>query len=72
MKTREKASPRDVKCNTERSVLGSFNHVNSAISILLTGCWRLNSLQCLQKVWGYLDVSEYLKANHYKIIPPRG
>lgn len=72
MQTRGKASPRGVKRNTERRVLGSFNHVNSAISIPLTGCWRLNSLQCLQRVWGYLDVSEYLNANYYKIFPPRG
>lgn len=60
------------ECSTERGVLGSFNHVTSAISIPLTGCWRLNSLQRLQKVWGYLDVSEYLNANYYKIILPRG
>lgn len=42
LETRQKGSPRGVKCSTEKRVLGSFNHVNSAIPIPLTGCWRLN------------------------------
>lgn len=62
----EKGRPMSLPWNADNKALSSLRPCKQCY-FYPTWCRRLNSSQCLQKVWGYLDVLEYLNANYYKI-----